>query len=386
MNKFLVGPQIYYGSNSMQYLEQICARKVFVVTDQVMVKLGIAERVTSILASNQVNHIVFDEVEPDPSLETVKRGLRQFLKLKPDCIIAIGGGSAIDVAKAILLLAARVKDQFVEEGLGKKPVFIAIPTTSGTGSEVTAYSVISDKKNNRKIPLTDDYMLPDVAILDENLTKTVPPFVTADTGMDVFTHALESYVTKGASEVTQMFSEKAMKLVFTYLLRAYQDGEDLEARGKMHLASCMAGIAFNNAGLGINHSLAHALGANFHLSHGRSNAVLLPYVISFNAGLHDGTVQHSPTAKKYAEVAKMLGLPAATTSEGVQSLMIAIKELNKLMKIPVTIRECMIEEAVFARSLSDMADAAMKDICTPGNPRQPDKHDLISIYQEAYHG
>lgn len=386
MNKFSLGPQIVYGSHSLDALDKVCASNALVVTDQVMVKLGIAEKVTHILASKQISPIVFDEVEPDPSLDTVKKGLKEFLRVKPDAVVAIGGGSAIDVAKAILLLSTRLKEQFVEADKITKPTFIAIPTTSGTGSEVTSYSVVTDKQNNRKIPLNDPYMIPDVAILDENLTKTVPPFVTADTGMDVLTHALEAYVTVKSSEMTDMYSEKAMKLVFGYLLRAFLNGEDLEARGKLHLASCLAGISFTNAGLGINHSLAHALGATFHLSHGRSNAVLLPYVIAYNAGLTDGSVHHSPTAHKYAEAARMLGLPAATVVEGVNSLVIAIKELNKLMKIPVTIEQCKIEESVFEYSLADMAEAALQDICTSGNPKNPSKRDLISIYRAAYYG
>ncbi|MEW9125093.1 MAG: 1-propanol dehydrogenase PduQ, partial [Thermotaleaceae bacterium] len=285
MKKFLVRPEIYFGENSINYLKQVDAKKAFIVTDQFMVKLGIVEKVTKLLDEKNVVYEVFSEVEPDPSLQTVKKGLLQIIKMRPDMLIAVGGGSSIDAGKAIMALCIHTKENFVDPDKVHKPWFVAIPTTSGTGSEVTSYSVVTDKERNLKIPLSEDLMLPDVAILDCILTKTVPPHVTADAGLDVLTHAMEAYVSSAANDFTDIYAEKAIEQVFYYLLRTYRDGNDMEAREKMHSASCMAGIAFTNASLGINHSLAHTFGAKYHFSHGRSNALFLPYVIEYNAGL-----------------------------------------------------------------------------------------------------
>jgi 1-propanol dehydrogenase len=386
MKQFLLGPKLYYGSDSLEYVRKIEAEKVFIVTDEMMVKIGIVEKVTNILSEEGKSYVIFSDVEPDPSLETVEKGLTLLVKEKPGCVIAVGGGSPIDAAKAMLLLAIRVQERLSGEAFGVKPQFVAIPTTSGTGSEVTSYAVVTDKVKSVKIPLSDSVMYPDIAILDEGLTKTVPPSVSADTGMDVLTHAIEAYVSKQASDITDMYAEKAIKDVFKNLLKVYRFGEDLEARGKLHVASCIAGIAFTNAGLGINHSLAHTLGGRFHVPHGRSNAILLPYVIAYNAGLFDGTVETSKAAKKYASISFMLGFPCSSKEEGVKSLIAHIVELNKKMGIPLSLQECKIDEGEYEKALSDMTCSALHDICTSGNPKDVTEEDLKQLLKLVYKG
>ncbi len=386
MKRFLVRPEIYYGSNALEYLEGIEGKRAFIVTDPFMVKLGMVKKITEILEKKHIEYDVFSEIEPDPSLDTVKKGLNQIIYTKPDLLIAIGGGSSIDAAKAIMCFCIHLKEKFVDTHSIKKPWFVAIPTTSGTGSEVTSYSVVTDKLNNIKIPLNEALMIPDVAILDEDLTKTVPPAVTGDTGMDILTHALEAYVSAQACDYTDMYAEKAIQSVFGYLLRAFKNGSDMEARAKLHNGSCMAGIAFTNATLGINHSLAHAFGAKFKLSHGRSNAMFLPYVIQFNAGLEQGTVKNSVVAERYAAIAKMLNFPSTTAAEGVRSLIEGIKVLSTMLSMPTTIKEMNIPKDVFEESISEMTEGILKDICTSGNPVQVTEKDIVGILREAYKG
>ncbi len=380
MKTFFVKPRIYYGNNSLEYLSTLDVKRVCIVTDKMMVKLGVTEKIKGYIKHTTCT--IFDEVEPNPSLDTIKKALAIFLQDRPDVIIAVGGGSPIDAAKAILLMANEISEQLNF----KRPKFIAVPTTSGTGSEVTSYSVITDTKNNIKIPFSDEKMLPDIAILDQQLTKTVPPTVTADTGMDVLTHAIEAFVTPKANEFTDIYAAKAIKTVFKYLLRTYRFGEDLEARGQMHVASCMAGIAFNNSALGINHSLAHAIGARFRLSHGRANAILLPYVIQYNAGLCDGTLPISAAAKRYAQIADMLGLPCSTTEEGVISLVAAVKYLNRALDIPETLAEAGVKKEELEESLPFIVKSAGEDVCTTGNPKEVRPIDFTHLVNWVYQG
>lgn len=384
MQSFFIGPKVYYGSHSLDYLKELKIKRACIVTDKMMVQLGMTNKIATMLQGAVCT--VFSDVEPNPSLDTVKTGLSIFLKDEPEVIIALGGGSPIDTAKAILLFSYQAREKLICAHPIKKPLFIAIPTTSGTGSEVTSYSVVTDTENNVKIPLSDERMLPDAVILDEQLTKTVPPSVTADTGMDVLTHALEAYVSPKATEFTDIYAERAITNIFTYLLRAYRFGDDLNARGKLHIASCMAGIAFTNATLGINHSLAHAVGAKFHLSHGKSNAILLPYVIRFNGGLCDGTYQTSRAAEKYTTISKMLGLPCATHEEGVKSLAAAVKVLNEKMGIPSTFRTASVDENMYTRKIPELVKNAQQDICTAGNPKKVTAEDWVSLLKWAYNG
>ncbi|MCW7753358.1 iron-containing alcohol dehydrogenase [Desulfobotulus sp. H1] len=369
MTQFNGRTKICYGSDAIETLEHLPAKRAFIVTDPFMVKTGFAARIQSHLDRAGILHRVFDGVEPDPSLETVTRGTLLLLQHESDLVIALGGGSAIDAAKAMMFFAHKARED------KKKPMLLAIPTTSGTGSEVTAISVVTDTANGVKVPLNDELLIPDVAILDARFTRTVPPSVTAVTGMDVLTHAIEAYTSRQASAFTRIYSEYATKYVFQYLFRAYQCGDDMEAREMMLLASCMAGMAFNNSGLGITHSMAHSLGGLFHIAHGMANAVLLPYVIRFNS---------FDVGVKYREIAGMLGLAARTVEEGTTSLIAAICSMNDSMGIPNRIRDLNIEERAFREHLGTMAGHALEDACTKGNPRMPSHGDIRGLLEKAW--
>jgi acetaldehyde dehydrogenase/alcohol dehydrogenase len=407
MQWFKIPEKIYFQYGSTQYLEKMPnISKAFIVTDPYMIKLGYIDRVLYYLRkrSQYVHCEIFSDVEPDPSVDTVVRGCELMNKFQPDVIIALGGGSAIDAAKGMWLYyenpetdfdSLRLKFMDIRKRiykfpkLGKKAKFVAIPTTSGTGSEVTSFAVITDKTKNTKYPLADYELTPDVAIIDPEFVMTVPPSVTADTGMDVLTHAIEAYVSVLASDFTDGLAIKAIQLVFEYLPKAYKDGSDKLAREKMHNASCIAGMAFTNAFLGINHSLAHKLGGEFHIPHGRANAVLLPYVIEYNASKPSKFVSFPKyetfiADKRYAEIAKALGLPAATVEEGVRSLVKAIRDLMKELNMPMTIAECKVDKKKFIAKVPELADKAFEDQCTNANPRLPLVKELEDIYIRAF--
>ncbi len=406
MKWFKIPPKIYFEYGSLQYLSKIKGKKAFIVTDPFMVKMGFSERVTYQLDKIGIDYQIFSEVEPDPSVETVMTGVKEMNSYQPDLIIALGGGSPIDAAKGMWLFyenpemefetlrmkfADIRKRAFKFPNLGKKATFVAIPTTSGTGSEVTAFAVISDKKRNIKYPLADYELTPDIAIIDPELVLTVPQSVTADTGMDVLTHAIEAYVSVMASDYTDALAEKAIKLVFEYLPRAYQNGQDREAREKMHNASTIAGMAFTNAFLGVNHGMAHVLGAKFHIPHGRANAIIMPYVIKYNAQRPSKFVafpqyEYPMAGERYAEIARFLGLPAATTEEGVNSLDNAVKELMVKLNIPLSLAAAGVDKTAFEKELREMADIAFNDQTTGTNPRMPLVAEIEGIYREAYEG
>ncbi|WDV45086.1 iron-containing alcohol dehydrogenase [Clostridiaceae bacterium M8S5] len=373
--------EIHWGENSLKYLSGLKSQRAFVVADRLMVKLGLVKKVTDVLNESNVKYSVFDEVEPNPSVSTVTKGLHHIIKNKPDLLIAVGGGSVIDAAKAIMYFCIKTKEELVDRADIKKPWFVAFPTTSGTGSEVTAFSVVTDEKNNVKIPLVDNIMTPDVAVLDAEFTRTVPPIVTADTGMDVLSHAIESFVSIKASDYTDMYSRKAVKDVFSYLYRAYIDGDDMIARQKMQQASCMAGISFTNAGLGINHSLAHAIGGIYKISHGRINAMLLPYVIEFNSGINN-TLTNS--AQRYEVLADELTLPCQTTREGVLSLIEAIKILNAKLGIPLTLKEYGIDRLEYLENIDVIIKRALEDVCTLTNQTKVTYEGLKSVMYKLY--
>ena len=276
--------------------------------------------------------------------------------------------------------------------LGVKTKMVAIPTTSGTGSEVTSFAVLTDKVNNKKYPLADYELTPDVAIVDPELVLSLPKTVTADTGMDVLTHALEAYVSNMASDFTDGLSEKASELVVNYLPKAYTDGaNDTIAREKMHNASTIAGMSFTNAFLGVCHSLAHKIGAEFHLAHGRINAILLPYVIRYNSTMPTKFVsfpkyEYFIADQKYAQMAKKLGLKADTVEEGISSLIEKVKELNEFLGIPKSFKEAGIDEAEFMAKIDMLADRAFEDQCTTANPRVPLVSELKQILIDSYYG
>jgi len=369
VTQFYGKTKICYGVDAMEALEQLVARKAFIVTDQFMVKTGFVDRVISHLDRRGVPHLVFSDVESDPSLETVTRGAKLFLENRADLIIALGGGSPIDAAKAIVYFAHKASEDVV------KPILVAIPTTSGTGSEVTDISVVTDKVNEVKIPLSDELLIPDVAILDARFTRTLPPAITGATGMDVLTHAIEAYTSRQANAFTSIYARYAIRYVFSYLLRAYRNGDDMEAREHMLLGSCMAGMSFNNSGLGITHSIAHSLGGMFHIPHGLANAVVLPQVIRFNS---------FDVGIRYQEIAQMLSLPATTVEEGTSSLIKAIRELNEAMGIPARIGVMKIGQDEYFNNLEVISRNVLEDICTQGNPRKPSKSDIVELLKLAW--
>lgn len=275
--------------------------------------------------------------------------------------------------------------------MGKMAKMVAIPTTSGTGSEVTSFAVLTDKEKNRKYPLADYELTPDVAIIDPDLVMSLPKTITADTGMDVLTHALEAYVSNMASDYTDGLAEKAIELVFKYLKRAYDNGDDKEAREKMHNASTIAGMAFTNAFLGVNHSIAHKIGAEFHLAHGRINAILLPYVIKYNSSKPTKFVSFPKyeffiADKKYATIAKKIGLKAESVEEGIDALIEAVKFLNNELHIPKSFKEAGIDEQEFLKKIDLLADMAFEDQCTSANPRVPLVSEIKQILLDSYYG
>ncbi|WP_028988226.1 bifunctional acetaldehyde-CoA/alcohol dehydrogenase [Thermicanus aegyptius] len=409
MQWFKVPPKIYFERGATKYLEKMPnISRVFIVTDKDMIRFGYVDRVLYYLRKrpDMVRVEIFSDVEPDPSTETLKRGTERMREFQPDCIIALGGGSPMDAAKSMWLFYEYpevdfngLKQKFLDirkrvykfPKLGQKAQLVAIPTTSGTGSEVTSFSVITDKETHVKYPLADYELTPDVAIVDPEYVMTLPKSLTADTGMDVLTHAIEAYVSNMANDFTDGLAIKAIQLVFEYLPKAYHNGQDEVAREKMHNASTIAGMAFANAFLGINHSLAHKLGAEFHIPHGRANAVLLPHVIRYNAQKPTKFAafpkyEYFKADQKYAEIAKAVGLPAGTVEEGVESLIKAIVEMMKEMNMPLSIAECGVDAAEFEAKVDRLADLAFEDQCTPANPKMPLVSELAEIYRQAYKG
>ena len=409
MQWFKVPEKIYFEAGSIAYLEKMPEiTKAFIVTDESMVKLGYVDKILYHLRKRNeyVHSEIFSDVESDPSFTTIKRGVAAMNSFQPDVIIALGGGSAIDAAKGMWLFyeypdadVEGMKLKFMDirkrtykfPKLGIKAKMVAIPTTSGTGSEVTSFAVISDKEKNMKYPLADYELTPDVAIIDPDLVMSLPKSITADTGMDVLTHAIEAYVSNMASDYTDGLSEKAAELVFNYLKEAYEHGDNKTAREKMHNASCIAGMSFTNAFLGLNHSIAHKLGGEFHIAHGRANAILLPYVIKYNSQKPTKFVsfpkyEYFIADEKYANLARKLGLNASTTEEGVNSLIRAIQKLNAELNEPKSIQEAGIDEKEFLAKVDELADKAFSDQCTTANPRVPLVPEIKQILLDAYYG
>ncbi len=409
MQWFKVPPKIYFESGSIKYLSKMSGiTNAFIVTDSSMLKLGYVDKVIYQLEkhANHIHFEIFSEVEPDPSFDTIDRGVEAMGYFTPDVIIALGGGSVIDAAKGMWLFYEHpdvdkegLKLKFLDirkrtykyPKLGLKAKFVAIPTTSGTGSEVTSFAVITDKNNNVKYPFADYELTPDVAIIDPDFVLTLPKVLTADTGMDVFTHAIEAYVSNMASDYTDGLAEKAGELIYQYLIRSYEDGSDKEAREKVHNASCIAGMAFTNAFLGINHSLAHKLGGEFHISHGRCNAILLPYVIRYNASKPTKFVsfpkyEYYIADQKYANFAKKIGLSISDVESGVDALIDTVNYLNEKLGIPKSFQEYGIDEETYMNKLDVLANNAFEDQCTTSNPRLPLVSELKKILIDAYYG
>lgn len=409
MQWFKVPAKIYFERNSIEYLHQMKEMsKVIIVTDRSMVDLGYVNRVTDQLKlrSPEVQHQLFCDVEPDPSIQTVLKGVQLMRSFEPDTIIALGGGSSMDAAKGMWLFYEHpevnfndLKQKFMDirkrafqyPELGRKSKLICIPTTSGTGSEVTPFAVITDKIEHKKYPLTDYSLTPTVAIIDPALTMTLPKSITADTGMDVLTHATEAFVSTLASDYTDGLAIQAIKMVFAYLERAYKNGaNDPEAREKMHNASALAGMAFANAFLGMNHSMAHKIGGEFHVPHGRANAILLPFTIRYN-GTKPQKLSTWPkynyykADEKYAELARILGLPASTIEEGVESYAKACGELGMKCGIKMNFKSQNIDEQTYLSQIEKLSYLAYEDQCSPANPRVPMVEDMQKILKDAYY-
>lgn len=398
----------YFERDSIQYLQKCRdVERVMIVTDHAMVELGFLDRIIEQLdlRRNKVVYQIFADVEPDPDITTVNRGTEIMRAFKPDTIIALGGGSPMDAAKVMWLFYEQPEVDFRDlvqkfmdirkcafkfPLLGKKTKFIAIPTTSGTGSEVTPFAVISDKANNRKYPIADYSLTPTVAIVDPALVLTVPGFVAADTGMDVLTHATEAYVSQMASDYTDGLALQAIKLVFENLESSVKNA-DFHSREKMHNASTIAGMAFANAFLGISHSMAHKIGAQFHTIHGRTNAILLPYVIRYNGTRPAKTAtwpkyNYYRADEKYQDIARMLGLPASTPEEGVESYAKAVYELGERIGIQMNFRDQGIDEKEWKEHSRELAFLAYEDQCSPANPRLPMVDHMQEIIEDAYYG
>lgn len=409
MQWFKVPSKIYFERNSIQYLKDAKnVNKAFIVTDGSMVQLGFLQRIIDELRGrrNVVSIQMFTDIEPDPDIKTVKKGCDLMRTFEPDTIIALGGGSVMDAAKGMWLFYENpevnfddLKQKFMDirkkafryPELGKKTKLICIPTTSGTGSEVTPFAVISDREHNKKYPLTDYSLTPTIAIIDPEFTTNLPSQVTADTGLDVLTHALEAYVSVLASDYTDALCIQTIQMVFEYLPRCVKNGKnDLIAREKMHNASTMAGMAFANAFLGMCHSMAHKVGGVFHVPHGRANAILLPYVIRYN-----GTVPQKLSTwpkynvydahERYAKVARLLGLKADTVEEGVESLAKAVYELGKECGEKMSFKEQGIDEKTWLDAVESLSYNAYEDQCTPANPRIPLVKDMEEILKDAYY-
>ena len=364
MNRFKIRTEVRFNQNALDTLYEFNGKTAIIITDKFMVSSGIINKITDKMQGYK-SYAVFDEITPDPTTELIAKGLKFITENGGEIVIALGGGSAIDAAKAIVLMGEK-------SGMDDLKL-IAIPTTSGTGSEVTKFAVVTDLEEGRKFPLVDEQLIPDLAILDPELVVSAPPSVTADTGMDVITHAFEALVSVDNNDASDALAEKALLLAFKYLPFAYQHGDDIVAREKMHSASCLAGMAFNDVGLGINHGIAHALGAKFHIPHGRANALLLPHVIRYNAHL-TACFGNEPTdaAQRYSDIALMIGLPHDNIRIAVESLIEEIKHMMRRMSMPATLWDCGVTREQYAKEKENIITSALEDACTATNPREVD--------------
>ena len=393
MSRFTLPRDIYFGENAMENLKNLNGTKAIVVVGGgSMKRFGFLDKAVNYLKEAGMEVELFEGVEPDPSVETVMRGAEAMRKFQPDWIVAIGGGSPIDAAKAmwafyeypdVTFESLCVPFNFPE--LRQKAKFCAISSTSGTATEVTAFSVITDYSKGIKYPLADFNITPDVAIVDPELAQTMPQKLIAHTGMDALTHAIEAYVSTAANDYTDALAMKAIEMVTSYLPSSYKGNR--ESRAAMHNAQCLAGMAFSNALLGIVHSMAHKTGAAFcegsmkgrHLPHGCANAIYLPYVIKYNA--HD-----ERAAERYADIARMLGLPGSSDKALIESLCTLIGSMNGIFDIPHTLKDFGVDEAEFNAKVDEIAANAVGDACTGSNPRAIDPATMAKLFKCTYYG
>jgi len=409
MQWFKIPPKLYFSAGATQYLSKMPdISRVMIVTDHNMEQLGYVDKVQYYLhkRTKPVQIEIFDQVEHEPTIDLVMQGSSRMHAFQPDCIVALGGGSVIDAAKAMWLFYESpetnfdtIKMKFMNirnrvykyPHLGKRAKLVAIPTTSGTGSEVTSFATITDtSKGQSKYPLADYELTPDVAIIDADYTGSLAPALIADTGMDVLTHAIEAYVSIMANDFSDGLAIKAIQLVLENLEKSFAAGDPV-AREKMHNASTIAGMAFSNAFLGICHSLSHKFSAEFGLPHGRANAILLPHVIRYNASRPTkfqsfANYKHFQADVRYAEIARLAGLPAYTSSEGVNSLISCVRGLNRSLGIPESFKEAGIAAASFESKVNYLAERAFEDQYTNYNPRLPLVSELAELYRQAFYG
>ncbi|WP_435616124.1 bifunctional acetaldehyde-CoA/alcohol dehydrogenase [Streptomyces coelicoflavus] len=407
---FKVPPKIYFEPQAIRYLTSMPdVHRVTIVTDATMTRLGFVGRISRVLQRRRepVTLQIIDNVRPEPSIDSVQHGADLMRDFRPDTIIALGGGSPMDAAKVMWLLYeqpgidfADMRQKFSDirkrafrfPTLGKQARLVCVPTTSGTGAEVTPFAVISDPATGKKYPLADYALTPSVAIIDPLLTSALPPALAADSGFDALTHAIEAYVSVYANDFTDGLALHAIRLVFGHLEASVNNRADAaEAREKMHNAGTIAGMAFGNAFLGIVHAMSHTLGATFHIAHGRTNAVLLPHVIRYN-----GTVPTKLTGwpkyenyrapERFQDIARTLGLPAASPAEGVESLATAVERLRDAVGIEPTFQALGVDERAFLDALPQQALNAYEDQCAPANPRMPMLDDMQELMRTAYHG
>ncbi|WMN86185.1 iron-containing alcohol dehydrogenase [Vibrio parahaemolyticus] len=361
-SRFFSVPDVYFGTNAISSLERLNSKKVAIVTDAFMVSSGKTQSLIKAMPYATVS--VFGDVKPDPNTAVIVAGVQQFKSFQPDVIIALGGGSSLDAAKGIKIT---LEDLYQ----GQKIELIAIPTTSGSGSEVTSYAVISDASNGKKYPLVSADLLPDAALLDPELVLSVPRTVAVDTGMDVLTHAIEAVASINSNDFSDALAEKAIHLVTTYLPQVVENESAIEPREHMHNASCMAGMAFNSSGLGLVHGMAHALGGILHISHGKINAMLLPLIIDFN-----GENVSLDILNKYHKCARLMNIDVDSPSQAVRELSTAIRNLNKQLQIPASLTEFGKTREDVEAARRTIIEATLADGCTITNPRKPTASDI----------
>ena len=383
MNRFTIPRDLYFGDNAIEYLESVKASKAIIVYGSERLKKdGVIEKMQNHLKKANIESITLSGVEHDPSVATVKEGAKVMSEFQPDLIIGIGGGSPIDAAKAMWLFYEHPEFTFEEAAkpfnlpeLRNKAKFIAVATTSGTATEVTSFSVITDNETGIKYPIADYNITPDVAILDTTLVESMPKHLVANTGMDALTHALEAYVSTVANPFTDALAIRSIEMIFKNLVKSYNG--DMEARKDMHIAQNLAGMSFSNAILGIAHSMAHKSGAILDVPHGLANAIYLPNTVLFNSKI---------AGERYAEIAVRIGLKGETEAELVSALVEAIKDMRKDLGMASSLKEFGIDEALFNSKVENMAITAVQDPCTGTNPREVSNEEMKELYIAAYNG
>jgi alcohol dehydrogenase class IV len=376
-------PRIAFGEDALEALKELEGKRAYIVTDKVIRSLGYVDMVSKYLNEAGFKVEVFDEVKPEPSIEDVIVGAERLSKFSPDWIIGLGGGSCMDAAKAMWVLYERPDIKLVDLspllklGLRKKARLVCIPTTSGTGSDASWVTVITDETEHFKVELASRELYPDISIVDPKLTLSMPKKLAAYTAIDALINAIEAYVSQWKNDFSDALAIKAVQLIFKYLLRAYENRENEEAREKMHNAATMAGLAYSNSQVGVAHSLGHAFGAVFKIPHGLATGVFLPYSIEFNA---------KEAAERYWELAEAIGIEAESAEEAVGKLVTAVKDLMKKVELPLSVKEMEIKWEDYEGRLDELVTKAEMSTCNFVNPRVPTSEDLRKLFIYAFKG